>query len=69
MFTRRVVLLLSIASALFGQESPATLQVTGAVKQPLTLTADNLAKMDRASVQTKSDELLSHMKAFGFTMY
>lgn len=36
------------------QDSPASIQVTGAVKQPLMLTAGDLAKMPRASVKTIS---------------
>ena len=55
MNTRRFVLALLSALCIFGQEPPATLQVTGAVKQPLTLTAEDLAGMPRASLQTKSD--------------
>jgi len=35
-----------------GQEAPATLAVSGAVKQPLTLSAADLAKMPRATVTT-----------------
>lgn len=37
------------------QEAPATLQVTGAVKQSLSLTADDLAKMPRATAKTSSN--------------
>lgn len=36
------------------QEAPPTVQVAGAVKQPLTLTAEDLAKMPRASVRMGS---------------
>lgn len=35
----------------WAQNEPAAIQVTGAVKQPLTLTADDLAKLPRASVR------------------
>ena len=55
MYTRRLVLSLLSACVLMAQEPVATLQVTGAVKQPLTLTADDLAKMPRASVKTSSN--------------
>ena len=56
MYTRRLIfgLLLSLCT-LAGQEPATTLQVTGAVKQSLTLTADDLAKMPRASVKTTSN--------------
>ena len=48
--TNRFLALLALAAGFaVGQNSP-TLQVTGAVKQPLTLTAADLAKMPRASV-------------------
>ena len=36
------------------QDAQPTVQVTGAVKQTLTLSADDLAKMPRASVKTTS---------------
>jgi DMSO/TMAO reductase YedYZ molybdopterin-dependent catalytic subunit len=56
MYTRRwLVLGLLGAGLLAAQEAPATLQVTGAVKQELTLTAGDLAKMPRASVRTTSN--------------
>jgi DMSO/TMAO reductase YedYZ molybdopterin-dependent catalytic subunit len=65
MYTRRCLLLgLLAASLLSAQDASSSaqvttaakqeLQVTGAVKQPLTLTADDLAKMPRASVKTTS---------------
>jgi DMSO/TMAO reductase YedYZ molybdopterin-dependent catalytic subunit len=44
-----------LAAALAAQEASPTLQVTGAVQQPLTLTADDLAKMPRASVRTTNN--------------
>ena len=55
MYTRRCFLsgLLAL-TFLAAQEPPSSIQVTGAVKQPLTLTADDLAKMPRATVRTKS---------------
>src|SRR5262245_6100374 len=53
MYTRRLYLgLLLTLGTLAAQEPAATVQVTGAVKQPLTLTADDLANMPRASVKT-----------------
>lgn len=56
MYTRRCLLLGLLASVtLLGQDAAPAVQVTGAVKQPLTLTADDLAKMPRASVRTKSN--------------
>jgi DMSO/TMAO reductase YedYZ molybdopterin-dependent catalytic subunit len=55
MYTRRsLVFGFLVAALLAGQDAPATVQITGAVKQPLTLTADDLAKMPRASVKTTS---------------
>ena len=56
MYRRRwLVLGLLAAAFLGGQESQPSVQVTGAVKQSLTLTADDLARMPRASVRTKSN--------------
>jgi DMSO/TMAO reductase YedYZ molybdopterin-dependent catalytic subunit len=57
MYTRRLVFGLLVTSALLAQAQDAqtTFQVTGAVKQPLTLSADDLAKMPRASVRTMSN--------------
>lgn len=53
MYTRRLCLsLLLVAALACAQEA---VQVTGAVKQPLTLNPDELAKMPRASVKTTSD--------------
>jgi len=55
MYTRRsLVLSLLAASWLAAQDAPPTVQVTGAVKQALTLSADDLAKMPRATVKTTS---------------
>ena len=53
MYTRRWYLgqLLSLG-VLGAQAPPASIQVAGAVKQPLTLTADDLATMPRATVKT-----------------
>jgi DMSO/TMAO reductase YedYZ molybdopterin-dependent catalytic subunit len=55
MYTRRLLFFLLPVSLLFAQEPVPTVQVSGAVKQALTLTADDLAKMPRASVKTSSD--------------
>jgi hypothetical protein len=56
MYTRRwLVFGLLAAAFLAAQEPQASIQVTGAVKQALTLTPDDLAKMPRASVHTKSN--------------
>jgi DMSO/TMAO reductase YedYZ molybdopterin-dependent catalytic subunit len=54
MYTRRCLLGLLAASYLAAQDAPPTVQVTGAVKQTLALSADDLAKMPRASVKTTS---------------
>jgi DMSO/TMAO reductase YedYZ molybdopterin-dependent catalytic subunit len=55
MYTRRRLLLGLIAAGLApAQDSQPTVQVTGAVKQALALSADDLAKMPRASVKTTS---------------
>jgi DMSO/TMAO reductase YedYZ molybdopterin-dependent catalytic subunit len=56
MYTRRWLLLGLLAAALLpGQEAPSSLQVAGAVKNPLTLSADDLAKMPRAAVRTTNN--------------
>ena len=56
MYTRRLLFLGILAAALLaGQDTQPTVQVTGAVKQALTLTADDLAKMPRATVRTMSN--------------
>ena len=56
MYTRRLCLGLLVSLAvLAAQDPPATLQITGAVKQPLTLTADDLAKMPRATIKTTNN--------------
>ena len=53
MRTRRRLLILGILGSvlLAAQESQPSIQVTGAVKQPLTLTAGDLAKMPRSTVR------------------
>src|SRR5579863_9956134 len=55
MYTRRCLFLGLIAAGfLLAQDSQPTVQVTGTVKQALTLSADDLAKMPRATVKTTS---------------
>ena len=56
MYTRWLLFLPLLAAILApGQDAPPSVQVTGAVKQTLTLTADDLAKMPRASVHTTNN--------------
>jgi DMSO/TMAO reductase YedYZ molybdopterin-dependent catalytic subunit len=56
MYTRRLLLFGLLSAGLVGAQDAATsFQVTGAVKQPLTLSAEDLAKMPRASVKTTSN--------------
>ena len=51
MYTRHPQVLAVLASGvLLAQDTPPAVQVSGAVKQPLTLSADDLAKMPRAGV-------------------
>jgi DMSO/TMAO reductase YedYZ molybdopterin-dependent catalytic subunit len=46
MYTRRALVLAVLApGVLLVQDARSTVQVSGAVKQPLTLSADDLAKM------------------------
>jgi len=55
MYTRRMLALGLLAAALLpAQDAEPKVQVTGAVKQALTLSADDLAKMPRATVRTTS---------------
>jgi DMSO/TMAO reductase YedYZ molybdopterin-dependent catalytic subunit len=54
MYTRRRLFLSLIATGLLAQDSQPTVQVTGAVKQAITLSADDFAKMPRATVKTTS---------------
>ena len=55
MYTRRCLVVgLLAASCLAAQDARPTLQVTGVVEQPLTLSADDLAKMPRASVKLEN---------------
>jgi DMSO/TMAO reductase YedYZ molybdopterin-dependent catalytic subunit len=56
MYTRRCLLLgLLVGSLLTAQDAQPSVQVTGAVKQALTLSAEDLAKMPRASVRTTNN--------------
>jgi DMSO/TMAO reductase YedYZ molybdopterin-dependent catalytic subunit len=52
MYPRRGLLLGLVAASLLPAQDAPTVQVTGAVKQALTLSADDLAKMPRATVKT-----------------
>ena len=54
--TRRWLLLGLLAAApLAAQDAQPSVQITGAVKEPLTLSAEDLAKMPRASVRTTNN--------------
>lgn len=54
-YGQRWLWLVTIAAGLVSaQDKPLTIEVTGSVKQPLTLTADDLAKMPRASARMTS---------------
>jgi DMSO/TMAO reductase YedYZ molybdopterin-dependent catalytic subunit len=56
MYTRRsLVSVILAASLLPAQDAQPSLQVTGSVKQALTLTAVDLAKMPRATVRTTNN--------------
>ena len=56
MHTRRWLFALLAACFLRAQDTPpASIQITGAVKQELNLTAGDLAKMPRASVKTTNN--------------
>ena len=54
MFTRRRFVLAAVfwLSPLMAQQQPESIRIAGAVKQELTLTAGDLARMPRASVRT-----------------
>lgn len=53
MYTRRVLFCSLVAAGLsLSQDAQPTVQIAGAVKQPLTLSADDLCKMPRSSVTT-----------------
>jgi DMSO/TMAO reductase YedYZ molybdopterin-dependent catalytic subunit len=56
MYTRRLLLFGLLSAGLVGaQDAAPSFQVTGAVKQPLTLSAEDLAKMPRATVKATSN--------------
>ena len=56
MYTRRSLVFGLLAAGLLpAQDGQQTVQVTGAVKQALTISADDLAKMPRASVRTTNN--------------
>ncbi len=55
MYTRRLFVSGLLAVGLLPAQNAPTVQVTGAVKQTLILSADDLAKMRRASVRTTSN--------------
>src|SRR3954453_12293505 len=56
MCERRLVFFGLLATGwIFAQDAPPSVEVTGAVKQPLTLSAADLAKMPRATVRTTSN--------------
>jgi DMSO/TMAO reductase YedYZ molybdopterin-dependent catalytic subunit len=60
MYTRRCLLSLVAsgilaATLVLAQDTPVTIQVTGDVKKPLTLSPDDLAKMPRATVKTTNN--------------
>jgi len=56
MFKRRLLVLGFLAAGLLpSQDVQPSIQVTGSVKQTLTLSADDLAKMPRASVRTNNN--------------
>jgi DMSO/TMAO reductase YedYZ molybdopterin-dependent catalytic subunit len=60
MYTRRWLGLAILAAGMgAAQEAKPSVQVTGAVKQPLTLTADDLAKMPRSSARTVSKDVVT----------
>lgn len=56
MYTRRSLAIGFLAAGLLhAQDAQSSIQVAGDVKQPLTLTADDLAKMPRATVRTMNN--------------
>ena len=69
MYTRRLCLgFSSVAGHAYRAGTGHDLcQVTGAVKQLLTLSADDLAKMPRASVKRRATVCRRSMKACGCT--
>ncbi len=56
MYTRRALVFGLLAAGLLGaQDAPPAIQVVGDVKQPLTLSVDDLAKMPRATVRVSNN--------------
>jgi len=56
MYTRRSLAMGFLATSfLHAQDAQSSIQVAGDIKQPLTLTADDLAKMPRATVRTMNN--------------
>jgi DMSO/TMAO reductase YedYZ molybdopterin-dependent catalytic subunit len=56
MYTRRLLAIGFLATSLLhAQNAQSSIQIAGDVKQPLTLTADDLAKMPRATVRTMNN--------------
>jgi hypothetical protein len=55
MYTRHLLVAALAAGLLPAQEAQPSIQVTGAVKQALILTAGDLAKMPRASIHTTTN--------------
>jgi DMSO/TMAO reductase YedYZ molybdopterin-dependent catalytic subunit len=56
MYTRRSLIIgLLAAGLLAAQDAPATIQIAGDVKRPLTLSVDDLAKMPRATVRVSNN--------------
>src|ERR1019366_167068 len=56
MYTRRLLVFgIFVGQLLYGQDAQQSVQVTGAVKETLNLTQDDLAKMPRASVRTTNN--------------
>ncbi len=56
MYTRRLLVFgIFVGQVLYGQDAQQSIQVTGAVRQTLNLTQDDLAKMPRASVRTTNN--------------
>jgi DMSO/TMAO reductase YedYZ molybdopterin-dependent catalytic subunit len=52
--SRRVIFAMLLANCVWAQDT-SVIQVTGDVKQALTLSADDLAKMPRATARTTSN--------------
>lgn len=44
-----------LCTLIYAQEAPATIQIAGDVKTPMTVTAEDLSRLPRATVKTKND--------------